>query len=114
MTLICFGVFSALVCVRQIGVFTWTNAFANAMIILTIILIIGSGIHKLSDQGSLLSHVPLFVPEEFSLSLGVSLFAYEGIGTIIPLYDLAADKKAFPRIVSAVIFSVMALFIIFG
>ena len=56
----------------------------------------------------------MFVPEEFSISLGISLFAYEGIGTIIPVQDIAADKEAFPRLMNAVFFTVMALFMIFG
>ena len=49
MTIICFVIFTGLVFVRRISVFAATHVFADAMILLTIIIIFASGMHKLGD-----------------------------------------------------------------
>ena len=42
------------------------------------------------------------------------MFAYEGIGTILPIQDVTADQKGYPRIVNLVVLTMVSLFVAFG
>lgn len=74
--------------VRKIEVFASTHVFADAMILITILIIFAEGSHKMSRDGSLLGHIDYMVPEHFSIPIGISLVAFEGIGIIFPVQDV--------------------------
>lgn len=82
-----------LVFVRRIQVFAATHIFADAMIAITIIIIVASGVHKFNSHGSLLSHVEWMNPEKFDFSFGIALMAFEGVGVVIPVQDITENKE---------------------
>ena len=110
----CLLLFSLLVFVRRIQVFAATHVFADAMIAITIIIIMATGIRKMSNQGSLLKHVDYFNPEKFDIVFGISLVALEGVGIIIPVHDITENKQDYPKVICAVMFTITVIFIVFA
>ena len=50
----------------------------------------------------------------WALGFGFSIYCFEGIGVILPIQDITADEKYYPKIVIMVIGFVGALHIMFG
>ena len=46
--------------------------------------------------------------------IGFSVYAYEGIGVILPIMEIAEDKERYPVIVFIVITTVFVLYTVFG
>ena len=82
--MMCFVLFACLCLVRKIEVFAATHALANAMILITLISVITEGCITLNDGGSQLQTVGMVMPT-FADGIGYSVFAYEGIGLIMPV-----------------------------
>lgn len=56
----------------------------------------------------------LFNEEKFSLFIGVAIFAFEGIGLIIPIQELMINPHHFPRVLGLVIFTILGIMIFMG
>ena len=84
----CFVLFSLLCLVRKIEVFASTHLFANIMIVITLVAVIVQGtvtIGKPKPVGG--SHIATIglIEKTFADGIGYSVFAYEGIGVILPI-----------------------------
>ena len=84
----CFVLFSLLCLVRKIEVFASTHLFANIMIVITLVAVIVQGtvtINKPKPVGG--SHIATIglIEKTFADGIGYSVFAYEGIGVILPI-----------------------------
>lgn len=55
-----------------------------------------------------------FNEEKFSLFIGVAIFAFEGIGLIIPIQELMIHPHHFPKVLAQVIFTILAIMIFMG
>lgn len=75
--------------------FTIKEFFANN-------LVPGTGIHY------------LFNSSEFSLFIGVAIFAFEGIGLIIPIQESMIYPQNFPKVLAKVILTISSIFIFVG
>lgn len=51
---------------------------------------------------------------KFSLFVGVAIFAFEGIGLIIPIQELMRYPEHFPKVLGGVIATILAIFIFMG
>lgn len=56
----------------------------------------------------------LFNSSEFSLFIGVAIFAFEGIGLIIPIHDSMIYPQNFPKVLFKVIATISLIFIFIG
>lgn len=52
--------------------------------------------------------------DTFTGAIGFSVYAFEGIGIIIPVYEIAEDKEGFLKIVYLVFLTVCSLYLVFG
>jgi len=52
--------------------------------------------------------------DTFTGAIGFSVYAFEGIGIVIPIYEIAGDKEGFLRIVYYVFITVCSLYLVFG
>ena len=60
MAMVCFVVFSLLCLIRKIGVFKSTSAFANAIILFTVLVCMVYGGIQLNKRGSRIAEVEVF------------------------------------------------------
>ncbi|KAM9896826.1 hypothetical protein OXX79_007254 [Metschnikowia pulcherrima] len=56
----------------------------------------------------------LFNKSEFSLFIGVAIFAFEGIGLIIPIQESMIYPDHFPRVLRSVIITISTIFVFIG
>jgi amino acid permease len=52
--------------------------------------------------------------DTFTQAIGFSVYAFEGIGIVIPIYEIAEDKEGFLKIVYLVFLTVCSLYVVFG
>lgn len=92
MALGCFILFTFLCFVRNIQVFAVTHVFANFMIVVTLIIIIVEGFININENGFENGGdlVPMFNTVSYSDAIGFSVYAFEGIGIILPVQDICA------------------------
>ena len=81
----CFFIFALLCLVRKIEIFAVTHLFANVMIVLTIIAVVYQGCVILAKDGTMLDTVEVFNTKTYADGIGYAVFAYEGIGIILPI-----------------------------
>ena len=62
----------------------------------------------------MLQSVPKFNPDSYSDAIGFSVYAYEGIGLIMPVRDVVKYPETYWKIVYAVILTVLLTYICFG
>lgn len=82
---ICHVIYSLITFVDGIDIFAKTHNFANAMIVLTISLVVYQGVAIMNTRGSRLETVNMINQDNMSEAIGFSIFCYEGIGIIIPV-----------------------------
>jgi solute carrier family 36 (proton-coupled amino acid transporter) len=109
----CLILFSFLCFVRKIEVFAATHLFADAMIMLAIIIIVSFGGIKISNDG-LKNDVDFINQRTFADAIGFSVYAFEGIGMILPVQEITANPAGYKSIVIGVIITICAVYVSFG
>jgi proton-coupled amino acid transporter len=86
------------------------------MIMITIIAIVVYGCIHIKDQGEVeFDTVPFLNEKTYTQSIGFSVYAFEGIGLIIPVQDVTAlEEPQYRKVVFLVFFSCAMIFIVFG
>ena len=90
--LCCLLLFSCLAYVRKLEVFASTHVFADIMIALTLVAVVYYGSTEMHSNGNRLSEIPL-INSKFYDSFGFAIFAFEGIGTVLPIQDITAKPE---------------------
>lgn len=60
------------------------------------------------------SSVKFIRMDTFTQAIGFSVFAFEGIGICIPVYEIAEDKEGFLKVLYLVFITVCSLYVAFG
>ena len=112
--LICMAIYVPLVFVRKIEFFAVTHLFGDIMIIITIITVcIYAGI-DIGDRGGFdATDVQFISKSTWPNAIGFSVYAFEGIGVILPIYEVSESKEHYLRILvitSTVIAIIYVLF----
>jgi proton-coupled amino acid transporter len=110
--------FTPLTWVRRIARFGPTNLIADGLIAGGLIGVLAwsfSGIASSSADG-VVAHVPLFNSGSFSLMLGTAVYAFEGVGMVVPVYDSlsSAQQKRFPVTMSLTVLGISFVYILVG
>ena len=58
--------------------------------------------------------LPFINKKQFASSIGFAVYAFEGIGIVLPIQDIAADQGSFRCMVFLTVISVAVLYIFFG
>lgn len=110
---LCFVIYVPLCWVRKMEKLASTHLFGDVMIILTVVFIMTyAGIH-IGNEGFHTSDEPLINTKMFPDAFGFSVFAYCGMGTVLPTYDITGDKPNFFKILCYVCLTIMAIYIVF-
>ena len=80
-----FGIFTLLCWVRKIEVYAQFHAFADFIIVLTLIVIVLYATESIQANGSQLDTVSPVDSSHWYNSIGFSVYAFEGIGVILPV-----------------------------
>jgi proton-coupled amino acid transporter len=80
----CLFLFALLCFVRKIEVFAITHVFADLMILLALIILVYYGCLNLEKKGRN-TGVPFFNEKTYTDAIGFSVYAFEGIGMILPV-----------------------------
>ncbi len=112
--------FTPLTWVRRIAAFGPTNIAADVFIAGGLAAVLGFSIHGMATADGPTGGVPVGVPAfnsgSFSLMLGTAVYAFEGVGMVVPVYDSLspAGQARFPRTLSLTLAGVAAVYIVVG
>ncbi|GAA5876473.1 hypothetical protein JCM1840_005549 [Sporobolomyces johnsonii] len=101
-------IFLPLAMIRNIQKLSGTALVADAFILFGLVYIFSNEISVLVDHG--IAKVALFNSKDFPLLIGTAVFAFEGIGLIIPITESMKDPHKFPKVLTGVMVGVMILF----
>jgi len=99
--------------VRKIEKFAWTHLIADGFILLTTVVILVYTLIHLSENGWGTGN-KLINEETWLTMIGSAVYSYEGIGVILPLMEVTEKPEMYPRILTYVLVTVMALYVGFG
>lgn len=115
--------YSVLAFVRKIQVFARYHLWAISMIGVTVTTCFVAGGMEINEFGNQLFNskpiglnhsLPFINPTTWSDCIGFGVYAYEGIGLILPVQDVTNDPKKYINIVRAVFVSVLIIYLVFG
>jgi solute carrier family 36 (proton-coupled amino acid transporter) len=109
------AIYVPLVWVRKIEKFAKTHVFADIMIFATLVACITyATIHDVRNNGFTTEGFKAFNPALWPDAIGFSVYAFEGIGIILPVYEITANKQDYPRILTYVVFFICFIYLFFG
>ncbi|BGP19323.1 hypothetical protein JCM10213v2_007412 [Rhodosporidiobolus nylandii] len=101
-------IFLPLALIRNIQKLSSTALVADAFILFGLIYIFSNEISVLAHNG--IGNVQLFNREQFPLLIGTAVFAFEGIGLIIPVQEAMREPTKLPKVLTGVMVGTMVLF----
>ena len=110
---ICLAIYVPLVMVRKIEVFAATHVFGDVMIFITIVIIIGYASASLSNNGPKFDDISPVGPL-WADSIGFAAYTYEGIGVVLPIREVTADKKNYYKLLCITVTLIACLYIFIG
>ena len=110
---ICMLIYIPLVMVRKIEVFAATHAFGDAMIIITLIVLFGYASASLANNGPEFSDIKP-VGALWADAIGFSVYTYEGIGVILPIREVTADKQNYYKLLCITVTMIAMLYVLLG
>ena len=109
--------FTPLTWVRRIASFGPTNLAADGLILMGLVGVLAwcARGFAVAPAGAAIS-VPPFNEKSFSLMLGTAVYAFEGVGMVVPVYDSLSPRaqKRFPWTMSLTVAGVALLYIAVG
>ena len=107
-----FLIYTPLCLIRKIEVLAPTHIFADIMIVFTLTaLMVYAGIYLDKHEWGT---VPAINESTFLDAIGSSIYAYEGIGVVLPIYEVTKNPEKLIKSMSLMITCVMLLYIGFG
>ena len=107
------AIYIPLVMVRKIEVFAVTHLFGDILIIVTLIVIFGYAGSDLSKKGVQMDGIKP-VDNLWADAIGFSVYTYEGIGVILPIQEVTADKSQYYKLLCITVTFIAILYIVFG
>lgn len=106
-------IYTPLCWIRKIEILAPTHIFADIMIVVTLVtLCIYAGMY-IQEHG-FAKDVPAIKGDTFLDAIGSSVYAYEGIGVVLPIYEVTKKPENMNKNLVAVMTVVLAIYLIFG
>jgi proton-coupled amino acid transporter len=109
--LIC--IYIPLCLIRKIEVLAPTHLFADVMIVVTLLTLMVYACIRVHKNGGF-SYVPAINGPTFLDAIGSSIYSYEGIGVVLPIYEVTKNPEKIAKNITAVITVVLGIYIAFG
>ncbi|TXT13444.1 hypothetical protein VHUM_00811 [Vanrija humicola] len=100
--------------IRNLAKLSFTALVADAFILLGLLYIGGTEISVIAKNGLPPPDVVAFNPKDFPLLIGTAVFAFEGIGLVIPIAESMKEPKKIHGALTGVMIIVATLFTTFG
>lgn len=97
---------------RDLSKLAFTALVADAFILVGLVYIFGTEISIISTQG--VADIVHWNPKSYPLLIGTAVFAFEGIGLIIPITEAMKEPERFPRVLCYSMAGITALFVAAG
>ena len=110
---LCFAIYTPLCLVRDMATLASTHLFGDIMIILTVLSIMTYAFLAMGEPDRKTANEPFINTTLFPNAFGFSVFAYCGMGTVLPTYDMTADKKNYFKVLCYVCITIMVIYIVF-
>lgn len=111
--MLCFVIYAPLCLVRKIEKFSITHIFADALILITTIVILVYATMHVSDKGWGEGVTALNSATWLNM-IGSAVYSYEGIGVVLPLLEVTQKPEMYPKILFYMLLTVMLLYVSFG
>ena len=112
--MICLAIYTPLVLVRKIEVFAVTHLFGDIMIILTIFVIFSyAGYYVHTNDGWSPQGLKPIDPVLWPDAIGFSVYAFEGIGVILPIKQVTGVPEQYFKILCTTVMFIGGLYIVF-
>lgn len=103
--------FIPLAWIRDITKLSLLALFANVFILIGLVTIVWFVLQDLVAHGVGPNVEYVFNKSGFSLFIGVAIFAFEGIGLIIPIQESMVRPENFPKVLFQVVLTILIIFI---
>ncbi|EGW32430.1 uncharacterized protein SPAPADRAFT_138769 [Spathaspora passalidarum NRRL Y-27907] len=100
--------------IRDITKLSLSATLANFFIFSGLLTILYFIVYQLFMEGTGENIEYMFNQSEFSLFIGTAIFAFEGIGLIIPIQESMIYPNNFPKVLAQVIATIALIFIVIG
>lgn len=108
-------VYVPLVFVRKIEVFAATHVFADFMILITIVVIsVYAGLEIKDNGGVSTAGVQFINPTLWPDAIGFSVYAFEGIGVILPIMEITERKDIYFKVLTITVCIIAFVYIFFA
>lgn len=112
---ICFAIFYPLVLVRKITVFAKFHLFGDIMIILAIVVMTIDACISISNNGwNPNPDLKWINTDLWPNAIGFAVYSFEGVGVILPIYDITENKQEYYKLVLVVCAFITLMYVIFG
>lgn len=89
----CFLIIYPLTIVRKMETFAITHLFGDVLIIVTLVVVIAFATMAGNENNWEFPNVKPFNPKYAAASLGFAVYSFEGIGIILPVREITANKN---------------------
>lgn len=118
---LCFAILFPLVLVRKIQVFAKFHVFGDIMVAVTVITCMAYATADVSKEGWTPDYpgetghgLPAFNSKLWPNCIGFAVYAFEGIGVILPIQDITADKDNYFKVVVVTCIIITLVYLIFA
>lgn len=113
--MLCFFIYVPLCLFRNVSKLAVTHLFGDIMIFAALIAIVSYGVVAINDNnGFSTTDLKPINLKLFPDAIGFSVYAYEGIGIILPIQDITANKEQYLSILTYVLCFIFILYIAFS
>ena len=105
--------FFPLVCLSRLESLAVPALVADILLVICIFYLLGNDISTISTSG-LHSSVPFGIGSSFGTSVGTSIFAFEGVGMVLPVAGCMQSPGKFPTVLVSVGLVLVCLYVSFG
>ena len=104
------AIFTPLVWVRKTEKFAFTHIFADIMVIVGLVMITIYATIEIKENGA---KTLSFVTSEFAFSMSYAVFAFEGVGVVLPIMEITENKEQYFTLLTITLIVICAIFVAF-
>ena len=94
--------------------FARAHIFADVVILFTVAAILYFVVQSIQSNGWMATDLPLINRDKWANVIGFAVYSFEGVGVILPIQDMTANKQDYFRVVCITVTVIAAAYVIFS